>query len=71
MFLLQKYQFTMYAEKYKPVSCIVDAENRMDFALGKEPFRRAIQKICAKRCWTYEELMANGYTKWKVRKVEA
>ena len=65
-----KYQFTMFSEKYKPVSTIVEANFRMDFAQHKEPYKKAITQICIKRGWTVADLKKYGYGVWKVRKAE-
>jgi hypothetical protein len=66
-----KYQFTMYSEKCKPVSCIVEAETRQDFIVGDRPaYKKAIQKIMVKRGWTLKDLAEYGYGKSQIRKVE-
>ena len=67
---MAKYQFTMFAEKYKPVSTTVEAEFRMDFAQHKKPYRDALIKICTQRSWVIADLKKYGYDTWKVRKVE-
>lgn len=67
---MAKYQFTMFAEKYRPISTIVEAETRQDFVLKKAPFVKAIQNLCMKRSWTTKDLAREGYTTWKVRKME-
>lgn len=68
---MKKYQFTLFAEKYKPVSTIVEANSRMDFAKKGKPYITAMQNICAKRLWTLEDLKRFGYNSWKVREVGA
>ena len=65
-----KYQLTMFSEKYKPIATTVFAESRQDFVYNRKPYKDAIIKICAKRSWTLKDLEENGYTKWRVRKVE-
>ena len=64
-----KYQFTMFSEKYKPIACVVYAENRQAFVLRQKPFKDALIKLCCKRSWTLKDLDDNGYVTWKVRKV--
>lgn len=66
---MKKYQFTLFTKdgKYKPVSCIVEANNRLEFVNHGEAFKRAITKICAQRHWTQTDLIKYGYKIWKVR----
>ena len=68
--MLIKYQFTIFSEKYKPVACIVEAENRQEFANKGKAYKDAVAKICIKRSWDIKDLMEYGYNTWKVRKVE-
>lgn len=67
---MAKYQFTMYSEKFRPVSTIVEADTRQDFVNKGKPYIKAIQNICVKRGWTMKDLINFGYGKWQVRKVE-
>ena len=68
---MSKFQFTLYSENYKPVSCVIEAKNRMDFnAHNKDKYIKAIQKICTKRHWNKSDLEKYGYNKYKIRKLE-
>lgn len=63
-----KYQVTFYSEKFKPVACIIEAENRTEIfgTSGKE----AIKKICIKRGWTLKDFRGYGYKTFKCRLAE-
>lgn len=65
-----KYQVTFFQKenKYKPVACIIEAENRTEIAKGK--WKDAMKKVCIKRGWTLSEMIKLGYTTWKCRRAE-
>lgn len=67
---MTKYQFTLFSDKYKPVSTVVEADNMLQILKHEKPYFKAIEKICAKRCWQPSDLQKYGYTKSKVRKWE-
>ena len=62
-----KYQVTFFDKenKYKPVACIIEAENRVEIAKGK--WKDAMKKVCIKRGWKPSEMVKMGYTTWKCR----
>lgn len=68
--MTNKYQFTLFSNKYKPVACVVNATNRQEFVNKGKAYKDAITKICIKRNWQIKDLMEYGYTTWKVRKIE-
>ena len=67
---MKKYQVTFFDKenKYKPVACIIEAENRVEIAKGK--WKDAMKKVCIKRGWTPSEMVKMGYTIWKCRRAE-
>ena len=70
MLTKKKFQVTLFSEKYKPVSCIVYAENRQEIMRKGEAYKEALRTICGKRSWTVRDLKEYGYTKLKAREVE-
>lgn len=68
---MAKYQFTLFSTtgKYKPVSCMIEAENRMSLMQGGKDYTRAIQKIMQKRNWKVADIKLFGYTQFKIRKI--
>lgn len=60
-----KYQVTFFAEKYRPVAAIVEAESKEE--VRKEKWKEAAVTVCAKRGWTYKEMIGYGYKTFKVR----
>lgn len=65
-----KYQVTFFDKEghYKPVACIIEASSRTEIATSK--WKDAAKKICAKRNWTYQEMVKYGYKSWKCRLME-
>lgn len=66
-----EYQVTVKCSdgKYKPVSCIVKSKE-VDLSNKREKqclIEKGIQKICAKRYWTNQDLRRYNYTKVLVR----
>lgn len=54
--------------KYKPVSCLVDAESGEYYLEHKkEVQQKGIIKICQKRLWQQYHLKQYGYTRCKMR----
>lgn len=69
---MTSYQFTMWSSKGNaPVSCIVEANSRLDFASDTIYRRKAILAICTKRGWSKKDLEKFGYTTFKVRNAPA
>ncbi len=74
----RKYQVTLYCttNQYRPVSCIITVEQEDNSNYLKLPNKKmeivnlGIQKICAKRYWTSQDLTRNHYTRLKARVVE-
>ena len=66
---MKKFQFTLFSEKYKPVACVVEATGRIDFVMKKAPYKKAMERILAKRNWSTKDLKNYGYNTWKVREV--
>lgn len=66
-----KFQFTFFAEHYKPVACILETnKNFVEVVKNEKDFKKmAIVKICQKRGWTYKDFTNYGYSKFKFRKV--
>lgn len=62
-------QVTMTSSKgYKPVSCLIDAENKRYAQEHLTELKtKGIQKICQKRLWNNHHLKDFGYTKVKMR----
>lgn len=63
-------QFTLFCStgKYKPMSTLLTINSVQEYQQNKaELQKKAIQKICAKRCMTAQDLKRNDYTKIKVR----
>lgn len=63
-------QYTLFSTtgKYKPVSCLVEIESVKHFNENQDLYKkRAIEKICVKRCWGKTELIKYGYSKIKCR----
>ncbi len=63
-----KYQVTFFSEKYKPVACIIESESRTKILTGE--WKKAAQKVCSKRNWTYRQMVDFGYTTFKSRIAE-
>ena len=66
-------QYTLFCTtgQYRPVSCLITVKDIKHFnAHQREYQKRAIEKICAKRYWTVEDLKKGHYTKIKCRRVE-
>lgn len=65
-----KIQITLFSNAgYKPVSCIIEAEN-ITAENKKELQNRGIIKICQKRYWQKFHLKQYGYTKVKIREYD-
>lgn len=65
---MKMYQFTIWSDKGKaPISCLIEANSRLDFASDSITRKRAIKKICNKRGWTQKDLLKHGYHIYKVR----
>lgn len=60
-----KYQVTFYAEGYKPVAAIIEAESRTAIFGGE--WKKAAIKVCQKRGWSYTEMKNYGYKNFKCR----
>lgn len=71
----KKYQVTIYCENgtYKPISTIVEIEQKEDIDLTKDKtqkkviMQRGVNRICANRGWTARDLTKYGYLKVKAR----
>ena len=66
-----KFQFTFFSDKYKPVACIIETEyNIIQVVDNEKEFRKmAIVKICQKRSWTYSDFKKYGYSKFKYKRL--
>lgn len=65
---MKLYQFTMWSDKgYKPVSCSIEANSRLDFAGHTKYTKKAIAQICNQRSWTKNDMLKFGYKTYKVR----
>ena len=68
---MKKYQVTLMntANKYRPVSAIVEAEdvNLFDAKQKQKIINMGIKKICVKRLWKIKDLQKFGYLKAVVR----
>lgn len=62
-----KYQVTIYAEKYKPISTIVDVKDTLS---RSEIIARGVLKIAQKKYWNKSDMIKYGYTKVKCREYE-
>lgn len=61
-------QITLYSEKYKPMSTIIEVPNAQEFLDNKREYKdRAIDKICAQRKTSRYWLKYYGYTIIKYR----
>lgn len=63
-------QATLFCKsgKYRPVSTLIDVPSIAYYNEHKEEIKkRAITNICAKRCWTAQDLKAYNYTLYKIR----
>lgn len=63
-----KYQFTLFSEQRKPLSCIIEADSRLEFYNKGKAYKEAVKKICLKRSMTTKDLAKYGYNKFAVRK---
>lgn len=63
------YQVTLFADKYKPVSALVDTDpiDMTDKEAKKKIVSVGIKKICVKRLWKSTDLKRYGYGRAKVR----
>ena len=71
---MKKYQVTLKctSNKYKPVSCIIEAENA-DLAnpqVVQTLVAAGTKKICIQRLWGKNDLVKYGYTKVMVREYD-
>ena len=68
---MKKYQVTLMntANKYRPVSAIVEVEdvNLFDAKQKQKIINMGIKKICVKRLWKIKDLQKFGYLKAVVR----
>lgn len=62
-------QVTMMSNKgYKPVSCLIEIENKEYFLTHKKEIQeKGIIKICQKQYWQAFHIKQYGYTKVKMR----
>lgn len=69
---MNKFQFTFFADKYKPVACIITTDkNFVEVVRADNEFRKmAIVKICQKRGWTAKEFKGYGYDKMKFKRIK-
>lgn len=66
-----KVQFTIFSDKYKPVSTIIQVESAKEFRENYKKYQtKAITNICAKRYWDSSDLKEYGYNQVKYRKVD-
>ena len=68
----KQYQVTLISTTgaYKPVSTIIEADEKMNINIladHKKLIEQGIEKICFKRLWSNYELKKFGYTKAKIR----
>lgn len=71
----KQYQVTLICKTgaYKPVSCIIEVEQKQDIdftkdtIMKKEIIKRGVNKICASRYWTAKDLQKYGYISAKIR----
>lgn len=63
------YQVTLFADKYKPVSALVDTDpiDMTNKEAKKKIVSAGIKKICVKRLWKSTDLKRYGYGRAKVR----
>ena len=63
-----KFQFTFFSEKHKPVACILETDKDFVEVIRDEAtFRRlAVVKVCQKRAWTHKDFKSYGYD-WKFK----
>lgn len=64
-----KYQITFFADKYKPLSQIVECEvsPRTSTKALHETIAKARLKVCVKKRWSLEEFRSYGYSTYKIR----
>lgn len=70
-----KYQVTLFDDTntHKPVSAIIETEEKIDLGIKVERSRlanRGIQKICARHLWRGSDLKKFGYLRAKVREYD-
>ena len=72
--MMTQYQVTLFSitGKYKPVSCIVNAESGMMATkeLKLTLINQGMKKICQCRYWTSADIKKYGYLKAKVREYD-
>lgn len=63
------YQVTLFADKYKPVSALVDTDliDMTNKEAKKKIVSAGVKKICVKRLWKSADLKRYGYSRAKVR----
>ena len=64
-----KYQITLFCKtgKYKPVSCIIEKNDRDD---KNKLLQRGLTKISISRGWSKDEMKRLGYTAVKIREYD-
>lgn len=69
---MKEYQVTLSSKtgKYKPVSCIVKANEILTPQQKKEVINKGIVKIAQQRRWTNSDLTKYGYTLVKIREYD-